>query len=454
MNFEIIADAAAAEPPGGILPSLFFLGALIAVNAFFAASEIAVISLNDAKIRKMAEQGDGKAKMRVRFLDEPGRFLATIQVGITLAGFLASAFAADTFAEHIVSAFRSWGVTSTAVRPAAVFLITVILSFASLVLGELVPKRIAMQHSELVSMRSARILAGVARVMRPFVWLLTAATNSIVRLLGLNPQEKTRTVSEEEIRMMVDVGREKGVIEADEKEMINNVFDFNNKTASDLMVHRKDIEAIDIDAPRAEIENTLKTSVFSRLPVYKETIDDVVGILNVRDYFIKSLDEDSPDIQSILRRPFCVFESVRADVLLKDMQRSKQSIAVVLDEYGGTSGIITLEDLLEEIVGDIYDEYDEVEEPSEWEKLDDGSYRIRGATSIQDVSELLAMDLPVGDYHTLGGMIFGRLGVIPSSGSVLKLPEAGLLFTVEKMDGRRVDSVLVRRVARLKPAQQ
>ncbi len=463
MNLTLLADAAAvAEPPGstgsGFPFPLLILAVLVCCNAFFAASEIAIISLNDTKIRRMAEAGHARASLLIRFLDEPGRFLATIQVGVTLAGFLASAFAADSFGERIALWFtaQSWCTLAPAtVQAAAVVCITLILAFVTLVLGELVPKRIAMRHSEAVAFRVARPLRWVARIARPFVWLLNATTNRIVRIFGMDPLDNSKTVSEEEIRMLVDLGREKGVIEAAEKEMIENVFEFNNKTASDIMVHRRDIVALPLDASPEDCRRVLRECGFSRLPIYSGSIDDVVGILNVRDYFIQSMEDDDPALGPLLRQPVFVPETIRADVLFRDMQRRKQSLAIVLDEYGGTAGLVSLEDLLEEIVGDIYDEYDEEEQQGEWEKLDEHTYRIRGATSLEDVSELLAVDLPEEDYHTLGGMIFGRLSVIPSEGTILKLPEYGLLMTVEKMDGRRVASVVVRRVrGREKPVQQ
>lgn len=255
--------------------------------------------------------------------------------------------------------------------------------------------------------------------------------------------------------MMVDLGREKGVIAAAEKEMIENVFEFNNKTASDIMVHRRDIVALPLDASPEDCRRVLRECGFSRLPVYSGSVDDIVGVLNVRDYLIQSLEDDDPALGPLLRQPFFVPETIRADVLFRDMQRRKQSLAIVLDEYGGTAGLLSLENLLEEIVGEIYDEYDEEEQQSEWEKLDENTFRIRGATALGDVSELLAVDLPEDDYHTLGGLIFGRLSVIPSEGTILKLPEYGLMMTVEKMDGRRVASVVVRRIRtnRDKPAE-
>ena len=454
MNAPVSAAAGAVET--GIWPGyhILFLALLIGINAFFAASEIAVISVNDAKIRRKADQDHRRARLLVRFLNEPGNFLATIQVGITLAGFLASAFAADTFADILLGWFarQPWCTMSGAtLRPFIVVGITLVLSFATLVFGELVPKRVAMRYSEQIALWVSPILTWVARLTRPFVWLLNTSTNCIVRLLGMDPEDNDKTVSEEEIRMMVDVGREKGVIEAAEKEMIENVFEFNNKTVSDIMVHRRDIVALPVDAPPDECSRVLKESRFSRLPVYRETIDDVIGILNARDYFIEAMETDAPDIRKMMRQPVFVPETIRTDVLFRDMQRRKQSIAIVLDEYCGTAGLVSLEDLLEEIVGDIYDEYDEEEEHGEWEQVDETTYRIRGATPLDEVAGLLKVDFPDDDYHTLGGMIFGRLSVLPSAGTILKLPEYGLLMQVEKMENRRVHSVIVRRVRPREP---
>ncbi len=461
MSAYLLADvaAAAAEPLGsaGISSpaALFVVAVLICLSSFFSASEVAVISLNDTKLRRLAEQGDPRAGMVVRFLNDPSHFLAIIQVGNTLSGFMASALISNTVGQRLSALLATWlNVPQTTVLPFAVIGLTIVLSYVIMVLGELVPRRIALRHSEQIALRCARLLVWASVVAKPFIWLLNITTNRIVRLFGIDPFDNSKSVSEEEIRMMVDLGRERGVIEAAEKEMIENVFEFNNKSAEDIMVHRRDIVALPLDVTPEDCQRVLRECGFSRLPVYSGTIDDVVGILNVRDYFIKSLDDDDPALGPLLREPVFVPETIQADVLFRDMQRRKQSLAIVLDEYGGTAGLVSLEDLLEEIVGDIYDEYDDEEEEGEWEQLDERTYRIQGATSLGDVAELLDVDLPDEDYHTLGGMIFGRLSVIPSEGSLLRLPEFGLLMTVERMDGRRVGSVIVRRMrSRTEPKQ-
>jgi len=454
MSAYLLADvaAAAAEPPGsaGISSptALFVVAVLICLSSFFSASEVAVISLNDTKLRRLAEQGNARANMVVRFLNDPSHFLAIIQVGNTLSGFMASALISNAVGQHLATWLAQWfDIPKATVLPFTVIGLTIVLSYVIMVLGELVPRRIAMRHAEEIALRFARPLTWAGVIAKPFIWLLNLTTNRIVRLFGIDPFDNSKSVSEEEIRMMVDLGRERGVIEAAEKEMIENVFEFNNKSAADIMVHRRDIVALPIDVTPEECQRILRESGFSRLPVYNGTIDDVVGILNVRDYFIKSLDDDNdPALGPLLREPVFVPETIQADVLFRDMQRRKQSLAIVLDEYGGTAGLVSLEDLLEEIVGDIYDEYDDEEEQGEWEQIDERTYRIQGSTSLGDVAELLNVDLPEEDYHTLGGMIFGRLSVIPSEGTLLRLPEFGLLMTVEKMDGRRVGSVIVRRM--------
>jgi len=295
-------------------------------------------------------------------------------------------------------------------------------------------------------MRCAGILLFVFAIARPFVGLLNATSGAILRLVGINPDEYSKAVSEEEIRLMVNLGEEKGAINAAEKEMIENVFEFNNKTAADIMIHRRDIMALALDSTPAECHDMLRQCRFSRIPVYSGTIDDIVGILNVRDYFIKTLDDDTPALGPLLRPAIFVPETIRTDVLFRDLQRRKQHIAIVLDEHGGTSGLVTLEDLLEEIVGEIYSEYDAEEPTGEWERIDEHAYRIRGGTPVGDVAQLLGVTFPENEYHTLGGLIFGHLRIVPSTGTILKLPDLGLLMTVEKMDGRRVDSLIVRKI--------
>ena len=412
---------------------------LILLNAFFSASEIAVISLNDKKIRRMAEDGEKTAKVIVGIISEPGRFLATIQVGITLTGFMASAFAAESFADDFKNLVMSTGIVMNPeiVHNVGIVVITLVLAYFTLVFGELVPKRIALQHSEVISFKVAKIIAFLSKFTALFVILLNSSTNGILRLLRIDPSAEKEKVTEEEIRMLVDVGLKEGSIEEDEQEMIFNIFEFNNKTAADAMTHRIDLTAIKVDATQAEYDQILKDSGHTRIPVYESDMDDIIGILHVRDYFYNRISENPRPVNELLRPVYSVPETVRADVLFNDMQRKKIHMVVVLDEYGGVSGVVTLEDLLEEIVGNIYEE-NEVPE-LEYEKIDEDTYRIRGTTDLDIVEELLKVALPTDEYDTLGGLVFGQLNEIPEDGTSLELEAYGLIIKVENIKERRVE---------------
>lgn len=437
-----------SDPSLSIGWHLFILFLAIGANAFFAASEIAIISLNEAKVRHDAEQGDKKAKLLRKFIDEPGRFLATIQVGVTLAGFLASAFATVTFAQPIARWFdrQAWCTLSFSTLEGIVALcVTILLAFLTLILGELVPKRIAMQYCEPLSRAVVRPLRCVASFAKPFVSLLNFVTNRVLARFGISSTPEQGRVSEEEIRMMVDIGGENGSIEPQEKEMIENVFEFNNKTVEEIMVHRLDITALDIESSDSEIQQTIRESGYSRIPVYKDTIDNVMGILNSRDYLIRTLDAQHPNLEALLRKPFFVPNTLRADVLFRQMQKNKQPIAIVLDEFGGTSGLVSMEDLLEEIVGEIYDEYDTTVVPPSIVQLSETDFRLLGETPCDEVSKALGVEIPEGDFTTLGGFILEQLGSIPNAGVQFEIAALHLAITVESMDGNRIDRVLIHR---------
>ncbi len=423
----------------------------IMANAFFAASEIAVISLNDAKVKRDAEHGGKIDKILYRFVTEPTKFLATIQVGITLVGFLTSAFAAVTLADPLASFFSKIGITDKipphVTKYIMTILVTVALSFFTLIFGELVPKRLAMKNSDRLSRMAAVPLHWMAVIAKPFVCLLNFSTNSVLRMLGIDPEDKSDRVSEEEIRMMVDIGGENGTIEADEKEMIENVFEFNNTVASEIMVHRKDIVAIASDSTEDECREIMRQCSYSRIPVYEGTIDNIKGILNTRDFLLRTMDNTHVDFMQILRKPLFVPETIRADILFSQMQKNKISMAIVLDEYGGTSGLITLEDLLEEIVGEIYDEYDKPEDAEKIVKLSDGKYRVPGDMDLESVADELKFQMPEDeDFNTFGGIVFDRMKTVPSVGSSVELPKLRVTATIEKMDGNRIASVIVEKM--------
>ena len=373
-----------------LLPKLIILIVLILVNAFFAAAEIAVISLSETKLRRQAEEGDKKAAKLLSLTQTPDHFLSAIQIAITLAGFLSSAFAADSFSDPLVD-WLVGDVGVTALSPAAlnnlmVVLITVVLSYFSLVLGELAPKRIAMKKTEGVARFALGPVCVVAAVFRPVIWLLSKSTNGVLRLLHIDPNADPEDVSEDEIRMMVDLGEERGAIEASEKELIENIFEFNNTTAEDVMVHRTDMVMVWAQDTSDDIINTILASGRSRFPVYEEDADHIVGILNTRDFLLNTQEEKPKPLSELFRPAYFVPESVRTDVLFRDMQSKKVHMAIVVDEYGGTSGLVTMEDLLEEIVGNIYDEFDPLEE-KEIEQTEPGVWKVSGSCDLETVAE-------------------------------------------------------------------
>lgn len=432
----------------GLLLQIAFLLVLVGINAFFAASEIAIISLNDNKVRKMADEGHKKARLLEDLISEPSRFLATIQVGITLSGLLASAFAAESFADRLTGWVRSSGLllNESLVKTVSLVVITLLLSYLTLVFGELVPKRVAMQKPEQISMLAVTPISILSVLTRPFVRLLTFSTNFIIRLFGGNPDADEEQVTEEEILMMVDVGQEKGVIQGTEKEMINNIFNFDDTAISEIMTHRTDIAAVPQDANLEEVLHLMLHEKFTRIPVYEEDIDNIVGILHVKDLlpFVGQEAEKVFDLRKVMRKPYFVPESKKTDELFKEMQKNKTHIAVVVDEYGGTAGIVTMEDLLEEIVGNIFDEYDE--EEKELEKLDDNTYLASGTLDLDRLCETLDTELPLDEYDTLSGFITGQLGRIPSPGEKPTVEFNGLLFKVEQVNERRISKVKICKV--------
>ncbi|MBM7602929.1 putative hemolysin [Metabacillus crassostreae] len=425
---------------------VFFLIVLIILNAFFAASEIALISLNDNKVRMLAESGDKKAILLQKLLSEPSRFLATIQVGITLAGFLASAFAAGSFSGQLASLLSSLGVplSDKWLESISVVLITLVLSYFTLVVGELVPKRIAMQKAEPISMFVARPLTILSKITSPFVKLLTLSTNGLVRLFGVDPHANDEQVTEEEIRMMVDVGEERGAIQDTEKMMINNIFEFDNTIVSNIMIHRTNIIGIPADASLKEVLRFINIEKYTRFPVYEDNFDNIIGILHVKDIlqYMESGDAETFLLKKIIRKPYFVPESMVTDDLFSDLQKNKVHLAVVIDEFGGTAGIVTLEDLLEEIVGNIFDEHDE--EEFEYVKVDDDTFLFNGIVSLHEVDRIIDIKLPSEDYDTLSGFIIGQLGYIPrvSSGDVT-VEFNGYLFTVEEVNEKRINKIRI-----------
>lgn len=415
---------------------------LILINAFFAASEIAFISLNDAKIDLMVKDGNKKAKTIAKMLKSPSRFLATIQIGITLAGFLSSAFASDSFADDLAPilyqaipslSFETW-------KGISIVIITIILSYFTLIFGELVPKRIAMKKYEAIAFATIGVINFIAILTSPFVKFLEFSTNVVSKLFGVTGNEE-ETVTEEEIRMMVDVGEEKGTIELNEKEMINNVFEFNDRTVSEIMTPRTEIFALDSNLAMSEaILEIAEDYKYSRIPVYKESIDQIIGILYVKDMLLEQKSK-STKIKNLVKEAYYVPETKGIDEVFAEMRKNKKQIAIVLDEYGGTAGLVTMEDILEEIVGDIFDEFDDFEKS--YEKIDENTYVLEGSLSVYECRKILGINIPEGDYETLSGYLIDELGRIPDEKEKPVVELEDVVYKIEKMKNKRILRVKV-----------
>jgi putative hemolysin len=441
-NIIFIRSIFPLEDP--LLRQLILQLILIACNAVFACAEIAVISVSESRIALLVEQGDKRAVRLSKMTSQPARFLATIQVAITLSGFLGSAFAADNFADR----FADWFLTvvpsadRSVVNTASVILITLILSYFTLILGELVPKRLAMKNAEKVALGISTMITFVAKLFAPVVWLLTISTNGILRLCGVDPNAQDEEVSEDEIRMMADAGSKKGVIDEEENEMIQNVFEFDNVSVVEFCTHRTDVALLWADDSPEEWEKTIHESRHTLYPVCGDSADDVLGILNVKDYFRLEDKSRASVLANAVRPAHFVPESIKADVLFRQMKSSKNHFAVVLDEYGGMSGIVTMNDLLEQIVGDLGDSESE-KSPDVLEKVDDTTWRISGSVSLAAVGIELGVTLPVEEYDTFGGFVFGSYGMVPDDGDVFEVDAAGLHIRVTSIKDHRIEESIV-----------
>ena len=432
---------------GDIAGSIILQIVLIAINAIFACVEIAVVSVNDTKLEKMVSDGNKKAMRLQKLTSQPSRFLATIQVAITLSGFLGSAFAADNFSEPLVAWLVSIGtpIPEKTLDTIAVVLITLILSYVTLIFGELVPKRVAMQTTESIALGLSGMITAVSKIFAPLVWLLTASTNGVLRLLGIDPNQQEEQVTEEEIRMMVDAGSEKGAIDCEEKELIQNVFEFNDISVDEVCTHRTDVTLLWMDESIEKWDETIHKTRYSYYPVCGEDVDDIIGILDAKDYF--RLKEKNHEIlmREAINPPYFVLETVKASVLFQNMKKSGNYFAVVLDEYGGMEGIITVRDLIEELVGDLSDE-EEANRPQEIEQISEDTWKIVGTTELDDVMDALGVELPVDEYDTFGGYIFGELGTVPDDGSQFELKTKDLIIKVVKVKEHRVENTVVKKI--------
>lgn len=448
-NFLSISAAILTADSGNtavtIVLKILLLLVLILVNAFFAMSEIAIISLNDTKIERLADEGDKKAKQIKKLTSNSSNFLSMIQIGVTLAGFLTSASAADSFAPIISGAVSKLipSVPVSLIETVSLILITIIISYFSLVLGELVPKKIAMQKAESISYKIVGFLLVFMKITKPFVKVLSFSTNTIVRLLGIDPSADEEQVTEEEILMMVDVGEEKGVIENTQAEMISNIFELDDIDAGDIMTHRVDMTAVEADEPISEVLNVAIEDGYSRIPVYDDDLDNIVGMVYVKDlleYVGKELPTDKT-IREVMREAYFVPETKKCGKLFAEMSEKHIQMSIVVDEYGGTAGLVSLEDIVESIMGNIQDEYDDEDE--EIAKINDNTFTVEGNTDIDEVDELVGAEIPQEDYDTLAGFIISRLGYLPKDGDMDTVEFENLKFTVLSVEDKRIAKVRI-----------
>jgi len=429
-----------------ILLQLFLIFILVVINAFFSATEMAVVSLNKNKINYMANDGDKRAKLLVRLLKEPNKFLATIQVGITFAGFLASASAAVSISAHISIFIKKINIAfiSHVSDEISLVIVTLVLSFITMVLGELLPKRIALQNSEKIALFVARPIIIISKIIIPFVKILTVTTNFFCSILNLDNDSNEEKVTEEEIRMMIDVGEENGVLNETEKEMIDGIFEFDNTLAKEIMTPRTNVFSINIKTPIIELMDSILEEQYSRMPVYEDETDNIIGILFMKDLFsaMNKKELEHIDIKEILRPAYFVPETKNIDILFRELQKSKNHMAILIDEYGGFSGIVTIEDLIEEVMGNIFDEYDEDYESSEYiKKVDNSTYMVSGLVGIDEINEKLELNLPSEHFDTVGGFVIDLIGSIPKEDEEHIVEYENLTFRVEKIDEKRIELI-------------
>lgn len=433
--------------PGKLIFELLLIFVLIIINGFFAASEMAIVSINKNRINLLASEGDQHAILINRLLGEPSRFLATIQVGVTLTGFLASAFAATSISTYLSVMLESMHIYGS--ESISVIVVTILMSYLTLVLGELFPKRLALNNSEKIATAVVKPILFFSTATKPFVKFLTFSSNILLRIFGITSEDLEEKVSEEEIRMLINVGEETGVIKETEKDMIEGIFQFDDTLAKEIMTPRTNVFAIDIELPVDQVVDQVLSEQYSRIPVFEEDIDNIIGVLYMKDLFVtlrnsqnSNIEMASTSIRDMLRPAYFVPETKNIDMLFKELQSTKNHMAMLIDEYGGFSGIVTIEDLIEEIMGNIFDEYDESAE--DIKKIDHNTYLVDGLVSINDINEALDIELPSDNYDTIGGFVVNLMGSIPNEEEQPVLEYEGMKFKIEKVNEKRIEKLKIR----------
>ncbi len=425
---------------------LLFQLFLIFLNAVFAGAEIAVISVNNSKLKRLADQGDRRAKRLLSLTVQPAKFLATIQVGVTLAGFLGSAFAADNFSDKVTDWLISCGIPLAPAKldVLAVIGITLILSYITLILGEIVPKRVAMKNPEKISLAVSWFLYAIAAISTPLIWFLTVSTNAVLRLIGINPNAENRKVTEEEVRIMIDACSEGGGIDDIEKKMLNNVFEFDDKRVRDVMTYRLDVAFLNADDSKQKWEKIMVKTRYSVYPFYRGTKDNVIGVITIKDYFKYKQFSENEIIKKAVKPAQITLDTLHIDELFVNMQKSRNHFAVVVDEYGSITGIVTMKDLLEELVGELSNDTVIPPEGPMVEKIDDHTWLIKGAASLKEVSEALKIKFPPNDCTTFAGWLFALMDNIPQNKKNVKLQYGRLKIKIPQIKSRRIEEAVVR----------
>lgn len=429
--------------PSRLISQFILIGVLTTLNAFFASAEMAIVSINRNRIKMLADEGNKKAGMLLELLNEPNKFLSTIQVGITLAGFFSSASAATGISDIMGKQLMQIGIPYAG--EISLVVVTLILSYFTLVFGELFPKRVALKKSEAIAMFAVRPILIISKLTRPFVKLLSISTNCLIRMSGMNSDDLEENVSREEIKSLIEAGQEHGVINEIEKEMINSIFEFDDKLAEDVMTPRTKVYLINIDQPLETYVHELLEEKYSRIPIYEGDTDNIIGVLYMKDFFMEAykVGFENVDIRKIMHKPYLIPERKNIDQLFKELQKSKHHLAVLIDEYGGFSGIVTIEDLIEEIMGDINDEFDE-DEP-DIKKIDNHTYLVDGLISIKELNERLHLQLDEDceDYDTLGGLLINLIGYIPTEGDYQVIEYQNIIFKIDRIKEMRIEKVKV-----------
>ena len=428
------------DPESSIAIQIVLIVVLTLINAYFAASEMAIVSVNKSKIHRLSEEGNKKAKLVEKLLDQPTNFLSTIQVAITLAGFFNSASAATGISKSFADVLKNWSVPYA--DTIAVVLITILISFITLIFGELVPKRIALQKAESYSMFCAKPILVISKIASPFIKILSWSTKFILRIFGMADENVEESLSREEIRSMVESGQENGVFNEIETDMITNIFEFDDSLALNVMTPRTDVYCIDINDALSDNIDQMMTMQYTRIPVYDDSIDNIIGILNMKDFAIEArkVGFDNVDIKKLLRKPYFVLETKNIDDLFRELQKEHQHIAILVDENGGFAGISTVEDLIEEIMGDIEDEYDHDDEPK-LQKIDNNNYIVDGNYLLDDLDDELDLKLSNNNHDTIGGFVLHLLGEIPEENQQRTVKYENLTFLIISVKGNRVTKI-------------